>query len=76
MRFQTPKSVGLLALTEFQGESSVSSSQPIICVCVCQSELTEFSVELTEFGAELSEFSLPKQVDSSLSLVPQCCCGL
>ena len=30
--FQTPNSVSLFASTEFQGESSVSSSQPIICV--------------------------------------------
>ena len=31
-RFQTPTSARFLALTEFWGESSVSSSQPIICV--------------------------------------------
>ena len=31
-RFQTPNSVSFLALTEFQEENSVSSSQPIICV--------------------------------------------
>ena len=31
-RFQTPSSVSFCALTEFPGESSVSSSQPIICV--------------------------------------------
>ena len=30
--FQTLNSVSFLALTEFQGESSVSSSQPIFCV--------------------------------------------
>ena len=30
---QTPSSVSFLALTQFWGESSVSSSQPIICVC-------------------------------------------
>ena len=41
-----------LALTEFRGENSVSSSQPIICV---QSELTEFFAELTEFAVKLSE---------------------
>ena len=39
VRFQTPNSVSLLALTEFRGENSVSSSQPII---VCKNELTEF----------------------------------
>ena len=32
MPFQTPSSVSSLALTEFRGENSVSSSQPIICV--------------------------------------------
>ena len=31
-RFQTTNSVSFLVLTEFQGENSVSSSQPIICV--------------------------------------------
>ena len=41
-----------VALTEFRGESSLSSSQPIICV---QGELTEFFGELTEFAVELSE---------------------
>ena len=30
--FKTPSSVSFLALTELWGESSVSSSQPIICV--------------------------------------------
>ena len=51
----------LLALAEFRGEHSVSSSRPIIYV----SERTHrvFFAELTEFAAELwvSEFSLPKQ---------------
>ena len=32
VRFQTPNSVSLFALTELRGESSVSSSHPIICV--------------------------------------------
>ena len=32
VRFPTPNSVSFLALTEFRGENSVSSSQPIICV--------------------------------------------
>ena len=57
-RLQAPNSVSLFALTEFRGESSVSSSQPGLCV---QNELTDFFAELTEFAAELSEFSLPKQ---------------
>ena len=51
--------MSFFALTELQGENSVSSSQPIICVLFA--ELTEFFAELTEFAAELSEFSLPKQ---------------
>ena len=53
-RFQTQKSVSFSALTEFCGESSLSSSQPLF---VCQSELTEFVGELTEFASELSELS-------------------
>ena len=32
VRFQTPNSVSFSGLTEFRGASSVSSSQPIICV--------------------------------------------
>ena len=32
VRFQTPNSVSFLGLTEFRGGSSVSSSQPFICV--------------------------------------------
>ena len=51
-RLQTPNSVSFLALAEFRGEGSVSSSRSTICVP---------SAELTEFAAELSEFSLPKQ---------------
>ena len=31
-RFQTPSSVSFFLATEFRGENSVSSSQPIICV--------------------------------------------
>ena len=46
------------ALTEFGGESSVSSSQSITCV---QTELTDFFAKLTEFAQKLSEFSLSKQ---------------
>ena len=46
--FQTLNSVSFLGLTEFWGESSVSSFQPMMCVC--QSELTEFVAELTEFA--------------------------
>ena len=47
-----------MAVTEFQGESSVSSSQPI--TRVRQAELTEFLADLSEFGAELSEFLLSR----------------
>ena len=48
-----------LALTEFRGENSVSSSQPIICV---PNSLTDSFANLTEFAAELSsETVLPKQ---------------
>ena len=32
IRFETPSSVSCIALTEFRGENSVCSSQPIICV--------------------------------------------
>ena len=48
-----------LALTEFRGESSVSSSRPFICVPKRTHRV--FSAELTEFATGLSEFSLPKQ---------------
>ena len=49
-----------LALPEFRGDNSVSSSQPFLCEK--KSELTGFFfAELTEFATELSEFSLPKQ---------------
>ena len=69
VRFQTPNSVSFFRLTEFAPRNSVSSSQPIICVC--KSELTEFLAELTEFAAELSEFSLPKQYSrNSIPPVP------
>ena len=54
-------------ITEFRGESSVSSFQPIF---VCQSELTEIVFTgLTEFGAELSEFSLSKQYSRNSTIV-------
>ena len=52
----TKLSEHFLGLTKFRGESSVSSSQPT--VCVCRSELTVFFAEFTEFAAELSELSL------------------
>ena len=51
-RFQTPNSVSFLALTEFRGESSVSSSQPMICA---PKRTHRVFAELTEFAAELSE---------------------
>ena len=40
-------------LIEFRGANSVSSFQPIICVC--KRELTEFFAEPTEFAPKLSE---------------------
>ena len=49
----------LFGLTEFRGENSVSSSQPIICVPKRTHQV--FFAELTEFGAGLSGFHLPKQ---------------
>ena len=58
-RFLAPS---VLALTEFRGESSVSSSQPIVC-------LTQVLVALGEFGAELSSLSL----NSSLQTEFQTC---
>ena len=61
VHFQIPNSVSLFALTEFRGESSVSSSQPIICVT---KRTHFFFTELTEFAqnsVRLSEFSPPKQ---------------
>ena len=59
-RLQTPNSVSFLALTEFRGASSGSSSRPTIFAC--QSELTEFSQNSPSFAPTLSEaFSSPKQ---------------
>ena len=57
-KIQTPILVSSLALTELHGESSVSSSQPTVCVPKWTHRVF---AELTEFGAELCEFSLPKQ---------------
>ena len=48
----------LFALTEFGGESSMSSSHPSICV---QKRTHRVVAELTESAPKLSEFSLPKQ---------------
>ena len=52
-RFQTPNSVSFFALTEFWGENSVSSSQPIFCVTKRTHRV--FSTELTDFAPKLSE---------------------
>ena len=57
----SPNSVYFLAPSEFWGESSVSSFQPIMCL----SELDEL---LAEFGAELSEYSLPKRYSRNCTL--------
>ena len=66
VRFQTPNSVSFFALTEFRGENSVSSSQPIICVPKRThrvfSELAEFAQKLSEAQWVLfSETVLSKQ---------------
>ena len=50
-----------LAPTKLLGENSVSSSQPIMCVCVCQSVLAEFLAELSELGAGLIDSSFGRQ---------------
>ena len=60
---QTPNSVSFSALTEFRGESLVSSSQPTICVrkrthrVFCRTH----RVCLPQNSERLSEFSSPKQ---------------
>ena len=41
-----------VALSEFRGENSVSSSQPIICA---KANSPSFVAELTEFAPKLSE---------------------
>ena len=70
IQFRASNSVSLLALTEFQGESSVSSSQPTIHV---PNRSHRVSAELSEFGAELSELSLSKQY-SRKSILPVSYC--
>ena len=61
-RLQTPDSASCLVLTELCGENSVSSSRPIICVCVCATASSpNFAQSSPSFVAELSEFCLPKQ---------------
>ena len=59
VRFQRPNSVSFSALTEFGGESSVSSSRPIyLCTIANSPSLSQNSPSLPR---ELSEFSLPKK---------------
>ena len=48
------RAVSFLGLTEFRGESSVSSFQPIICVPTKRTQRVFFA-ELTEFAPKLSE---------------------
>ena len=50
-------------LTEFRGANPVSSSQPIICVCVNANSpsLSQNSPSLPQNSVRLSEFSSPKQ---------------
>ena len=55
IRFQTPNSVILSALTEFRGENSVSSSQPTVSPSSSQNS------HLPQNSVRLSELSFPKQ---------------
>ena len=55
--FQAPSQVSSLALAELRGESSVRSSQPILCV---PTELTKFLAELSQCGAQSSVSSLSR----------------
>ena len=61
-----------LALNEFQGESSVSSSQRLSLLFVCKSELTKFFffAELTEFAGRTH--SLLKRSACFLTLTCEC----
>ena len=61
---QTPNPV--LALTEFREETSVSSSQPI--VCVCQSGLTEFFAGTLETVFRLLFYNYQDDEKGGLSL--------
>ena len=63
VQFQTPSSVSFLRLTEFQGASSVSSPQSIVCVPKRTHRV--FLQNSPKFAAELSEFSPPKQYSRS-----------
>ena len=61
-RFQTPNSMSFLALTEFQGESPVSSSQPFLCVPKRTHRVfLQNSPSLPQNSVRLREFSSPKQ---------------
>ena len=63
VRFQTPSSVSFLGFTEFWGASSVSSSQPVICVPKRTHRVffSQKSPSLPRNSVRLSEFSSPKQ---------------
>ena len=70
VRLQTPNSVSFLALTEFRGENSVSSSQPIICVPKANSlSFSQNSPSLPQNSVRLSEFFSPKEF--SRNNIPQ-----
>ena len=67
VRLESPNSVSFLALTEFRGESSVSSSQLIICVTKrthagyspsFPPSLPQNSVRLSEFSSQCSRNSV------------------
>ena len=60
-RFQTPNAVSFLALTELQGENSVSSSWPTVCVCARQKRTHPVLRRTHRFATDPSEFSLPQQ---------------
>ena len=67
-RFQTPNSVSFSGLTEFRGASSVSSSQPIICVPKRTHRVfSQNSPSLPQNLVRLSEFSSPKQYSKQYS---------
>ena len=65
VRFQTPSSVSFLALTEFRGENSVSSSQPIICVI--KRTHRDFSQNSPSFETVLPQNSVSSPSETVLS---------
>ena len=71
VRFQTPNSVSLLAPTEFRGENSASSSQPIICVPNRTHRVFQRTHRVCpKNSVRLSEFSSPKQYCRNSTSLP------